>query len=148
MSTLLAIIALAFALALGAYLGIEWERRRPKKQTGIQLLMSIQVDATREIAIKVVGRDKEGNAIDLTGKELTLTIEPTNDKEIGSVNDTNDTFNPGEAGATGVLKGTVDIDGVTHEASVELELVPGALSEISLDFKPVEENAGGDDTQS
>jgi hypothetical protein len=97
--------------------------------------MSLQLDATQPIKITAKGADAEGNEIDLSASDLTITAEPTNGN-FGEVNDAMDTFNPGEAGATGILKGSVTINDVTYEASVEVELVAGGLDHLELAFQP------------
>lgn len=99
--------------------------------------MSIQLDATQPIKITAKGVDKEGNAVDLTETDLTITAEATNGN-FGEINDEMDTFNPGEAGATGYLRGSVTIDEVEYVAEVEVELVAGGLAGIELDFAPSE----------
>ena len=66
--------------------------------------MSIQLDATKPIAITAKGVDSEGNAVDLSTTDLTITAEATSGN-FGEVNNEMDTFNPGEAGATGKLIG-------------------------------------------
>ena len=100
--------------------------------------MSIQLDATQPVVIKAVGKDSEGNTVDLSNTDLTVTAEGTNDKTFGEINDANDTYNPGEAGATGIIRGSVTIDEVKYVAEVEVELVPGGLAEIGLEFAPAE----------
>lgn len=103
----------------------------------------IQLDATQEIAIKAIGKDSEGNEFELTGDELTLTVENASE-DFGTINDTNDTFNPGAAGGTGTIVGKVTKDGKEYTASLEVELVHGGLSEIALNFAPATEAGGGD----
>lgn len=124
------LLFLALGIVIGYVVG-----RRVQKRKEITLLMSIQLDATQPVKITASGRDAEGNAISLEGTDLTITAEATSGN-FGEVNDENDTFNPGEAGATGVLRGSVTIEGATYEAAVEVELVPGGLAEIALDFQP------------
>ena len=99
--------------------------------------MSIQLDATQPIKITAKGVDAEGNAVDLTTTDLTITAEATSGN-FGEVNDAQDTFNPGEAGATGILKGSVTIDDQVYEAAVECELVAGGLAGIELEFAPAQ----------
>lgn len=114
------------------------EKRLDQGKKEFQLTMSILLDATKPIKITAAGKDAEGNAVDLTGTDLTISAEATSGF-FGEVNDTNDTFNPGEAGATGVLKGSVTVGGTVYEASIEVELVAGGLDHIELGFSPAPE---------
>lgn len=102
----------------------------------MELRLMIQLDATQPVKISAVGKDAEGNDVNLAGTNLALTATPTNDKEFGTLNDEQDTFNPGEAGATGTITGTVTIDEVLYTASVDVELVAGGLASIALEFTP------------
>lgn len=122
------IVAFAFGVAVG------WGIRSMKRKE-FTLLMSIQLDATTPVAIKAVGKDAEGNTIDLTGTDLTIEAIPI-EGDFGTVNDEQDTFNPGAAGATGTIKGSVTVNDVEYVAEVEVELVPGGLTEIGLEFAP------------
>lgn len=108
-----------------------------KSDRRFKLIMSIQLDATQPIKITAKGVDAEGNAVDLSTTDLTITAEATSGN-FGEVNDDMDTFNPGEAGATGKLIGTVTINDIEYRAEVEVELVPGALAGIELEFAPVQ----------
>lgn len=99
--------------------------------------MSVQLDATQPIKITAKGVDAEGNAVDLSTTDLTITAEAISGN-FGEVNDEMDTFNPGEAGATGKLIGTVTVNDVEYRAEVEVELVAGGLAGIELEFAPVE----------
>lgn len=125
------IIAFAFGLVVG--LGF----RRPRNPKEFKLNIMIQLDATQPIKITAVGKDAEGNNVDLNDADLRIEAVAT-EGNFGSVNDEMDTFNPGDAGATGTLRGSVTIDDVEYVAEVEVELVPGALSAIALEFAPVE----------
>jgi hypothetical protein len=128
------VIILAFFLA-GLLVGwLAGRANRPEQE--IRLTMQIQLDATQPVAIKAVGKDSEGNVIDLSGTDLTITAEAITGN-FGEINDEQDTFNPGEAGATGTIKGSVTVNDVVYEAKVEVELVAGGLTEIGLDFVPV-----------
>jgi hypothetical protein len=129
---------LFFLFLIGFALGMLFERAgKAEAKGGFQLIMSLQLDATQPIKITAVGKDAEGNVIDLSSSDLTITAEATTGN-FGEINDEQDTFNPGEAGATGTIKGSVTIDDVEYVASVDVELVPGGLAEISLDFTPTE----------
>lgn len=101
--------------------------------------MALTLDATKPISIEVRGKDSEGNPVDLSETDLTLEAEATNDLNFGEINDENDTFNPGEAGATGIIRGEVTIDDQIYTTEVEVELVAGGLETIELEFKPSEE---------
>lgn len=100
--------------------------------------MAIQLDATQPVKITAVGKDSEGNDVDITGSDLTIAATSTSDKDFGEINDEMDTFNPGEAGATGVIRGEVTIEDRLYSAEVEVELVAGGLAELSLGFSPEE----------
>lgn len=125
------LLAVAAGFAGGYMLGSRGNTNRRFK-----LIMSIQLDATQPIKITAKGVDAEGNAVDLSTTDLTITAEATSGN-FGEVNDAQDTFNPGEAGATGILKGSVTIEGQVYEAEVECELVAGGLAGIELEFAPV-----------
>lgn len=110
-----------------------------KNRKDYKLTMKIELDATQAVAITAKAVDKENNPVDLADTDLVIEAEGTNDKNFGEVNDANDTFDPGEAGATGIIRGTVTLDGKPFLAEVEVELVPGAPSEMTLEFAPVAE---------
>lgn len=114
------------------------EQRLDQGKKEFQLIMAIQLDATRPIKITAVGKDAEGNAVDLTGTDLTISAESTSGN-FGEVNDAKDTFNPGDAGATGVLRGSVTVGGAVYQASIEVELVAGGLDHLELGFSPAPE---------
>ena len=97
--------------------------------------MSIQLDATTPVKITAKATDKEGNLVDVAVGEITLTAE-TLTGEFGEMNDANDTFNPGTAGSTGIIRATTVVDGMNLEAEVEVMLVPGAPSTLNLAFAP------------
>ena len=99
--------------------------------------MVLQLDATKPVKISVSGKDAEGNLINLTGTDLVLEAEPAFGN-FGEINDEMDTFNPGEAGAVGVIRGSVTVADVLYTAEVGVELVPGGLTSIALEFTPVE----------
>lgn len=109
---------------------------RVEQKPKLELRLLITLDATQPVAISATGKDSEGNPIDISASELVLTATPTNDKNFGEVNDANDTFNPGEAGATGTITGTVTIGDAPYSASVDIELAAGGLSSIDLSFAP------------
>lgn len=102
----------------------------------LEITLLLKLDSTLPVKISATGKDSEGNPIDISSSELVLQATPTNDKNFGEINDDNDTFNPGEAGATGTITGTVTINGVEYSASVDVELEAGALSELALEFAP------------
>lgn len=110
---------------------------RPNKKE-LTLTMALQLDATQPVSISAVGRDSEGNVINLADTDLTIVAEAT-EGNFGNINDELDTFNPGEAGATGTIRGTVTINDVEYTAAVEVELVAGGLDTISLEFTPTED---------
>lgn len=138
-----------FLLCSGAILGWvlktawDWscEALREPPSSGIRIMIQTTLDATQPIKITVIGRDAENNPVDLSGQELKLTAEATNDKNFGELNDEQDTFNPGEAGATGIIRGTVTIDGEEHVAETAIELVAGAPVTLELEFTKKEAEA-------
>lgn len=97
--------------------------------------MSIQLDATTPVKITAKATDKEGNIVDVPVGDITLTAE-TLTGDFGTMHDDNDTFNPGTAGSTGVIRATATLDGTALEAEVEVLLVPGAPSTLNLAFAP------------
>lgn len=127
--------ALLFGVFIGFVIGVLLCPRPTRKE--IKLIMAMQLDATQPIKITAVGRDSEGNSVDLVDTDLTISAEAT-EGNFGEINDEMDTFNPGEAGATGVIRGEVTIDGEVYSAEVEVELVAGGLDSISLKFTPAE----------
>lgn len=126
-------LALIAAFVFGFVVGRGF--RRPTNPKEFKLNIMIQLDATKPIVIKAVGKDAEGNIVDLSGTDLKIEAIAT-EGDFGTVNDEMDTFNPGEAGAKGTLKGSVTVNDVEYIAEVEVELVPGALAEIGLEFAP------------
>lgn len=132
---LIGAIAIAWACyKLGLYEGKCKAEEDAKRFT---LVITMKLDATQPVTINAVGKDSEGNTVNLQNTDLTLTVENAQGN-FGEINDANDTFNPGEAGATGTIKGSVTIDGQEYTASVDVELEAGALSSLDLEFKPTE----------
>lgn len=130
------IIATVIAALLAGYVIGRFHKPKPR----FTLKIMLNLDATQPVQILAKGYDAEKNEISLADTDLTVSAEGTNDKNFGEVNDANDTFNPGEAGATGFISGSVTVDGVVYEAKTdEIELVAGGLTEIALDFAPVAE---------
>lgn len=97
--------------------------------------MSIQLDATTPVKITAKATDKEGNIVDVAVGDITLTAEAISG-EFGDMNDANDTFNPGAAGASGIIRAETTLGGVDLVAEVEVLLVPGAPSTLDLAFMP------------
>lgn len=134
---LLCFLLLFYGFSLGTVFGWIAGRVGGQKKKEFNLTIMIQLDATQETKISAVGKDAEGNVVDLSGTDLKIEAVAI-EGEFGTINDEMDTFNPGEAGAKGTIKGSVTIDEVEYVASVEVELVAGALTEIGLEFAPVE----------
>lgn len=126
-------VAVAYGFGLGFLLG---SIRPPQHKQEITLTMQIQLDATQDVKITASAKDAEGNAVDLSGAELKLQATAT-EGDFGTINDDMDTFTPGAAGALGTITGAVEINGQTYEASVDVELVPGAPATFALEFQPV-----------
>ena len=121
-------------LGIGFILGLVCRFPIPKEKT---LRLMLAIDCTRPVHVSASAKDAEGNDIPLADTDLVLTATGTNDKDFGTINDENDTFNPGEAGAIGTITGTVTLDGKPFSDSVDIALVVGAPASLSLDFKPV-----------
>jgi hypothetical protein len=100
--------------------------------------ITMKLSATEPVKISAIAKDKEGNLVDLALSDLALSVEAI-EGDFGSINDENDTFNPGSAGAKGKIVGTINLNQVSYRSEVEVELVPGAPATIELNFVPTEE---------
>lgn len=88
----------------------------------------LELSATEKVLVTAKAVDSEGNPVDDLG-ELVLTIE----NAVGNFGEfTGNEFNPGEAGATGTIVGTLG----DLTASVDVMLVHGAPASLELSFTP------------